>query len=256
MDRKAIKSLVIKKEDVRTAKIMRTKSIEDAVALSRGSSRDAMVYHTLWSGQGYEVGVGKPGKEATRVRPNPNDMWPFIKKGTVFEPKSASFSDIFHELEHMGNKSKHSLEVLGCLLARSALMLDHAVSADGCVIYVPPELVVAEIKKDIPSMFGVPLEVFLQYIEAIALNEDVKYQTRLNVHGNAYSKSAGRPNNLLTCSHLIAVLLSRTGLVDFAYGFSQQRGVSALKPKQFSKCFPYLVPENEQLREATAEADS
>ncbi|MBI2038977.1 MAG: hypothetical protein HYT22_01690 [Candidatus Niyogibacteria bacterium] len=193
----------------------------------------------LWSGDGYEVGAGKPGKETERKNPNPFDMWPFIRKGGAFEEKSASFGDIFHELEHMSNKSKYSLELLGCLLARSALMLDHKIKNDR-VIYVPNETVLGEIKKDIPSMFSVPLEVFLQYLEMIALNEDVKYQKNLNMKGKPYSKSAGRPNNLLTCVHLIAVLLGKASIVDFAYGFAQQRGVSAIKVSQLSSCFPFL----------------
>lgn len=254
MDQKSKKALVITKEDVRAAKELRKKSINDAVALPAGPSRDSMRHHPLWSGHGYEVGVGKPGKETTRKRPNPNDMWPYIKKGDVFEPKSASFSDIFHELEHMTNKGHRSLELLGSLLARSAFMLDHAISGDR-VIYVPPEAVIREIAEDIPTMFGVPLEVFLQYLEAIALNEDVKYQTNLNTSGKSYSKSAGRPNNLLTCAHLIAVLLGKAGLVDFAYGFSQQRGVSALNPKKFPTCFPFLVSESEQTKDIAKEVE-
>jgi len=198
-----------------------------------------MIYHVLWAGCGYEVGVGKPGKETERKNPNSYDMWPFIRKDGVLDEKSASFGDIFHELEHMSNKSKYSLELLGCLLARSALMLDHDIE-DGKVVYVPDKTVTEEIKKDISSIFGVPLEVFLQYLEVIALNEDVKYQKNLNTKGKPYSKSAGRPNNLLTCVHLIAVLLGKAGIVDFAYGFAQQRGVSAIKVSQLPSCFPML----------------
>ncbi len=166
-------------------------------------------------------------------------MWPYIKKGEVFDSRSATFGEIFRELEHMSNKNKHSLELLGSLLARSALMLDHDV-VDGRVQYNPPQDIVKEIAAEIPTLFNTPLNVFLQYIEAIALNEDVKYQRNLNTLGKAYSKSAGRPNNLLTCVHLIAVLLGRSSMVDFAYGFSQQRGVSAIKPKLLPVCFPML----------------
>jgi len=225
---------------IKAAKVLRVKSIDDAVALPSGTSRENMVFSVLWSGHGYEVGVGKPGKETGRKRPNPYDMWPFIRKDGGFDGKSASFADIFHELEHMANKSRYSLELLACLLARSAFMLDHKIEGEK-VVYDPPKEIVGEITKDIPAMFKVPLDVFLQYIEAIALNEDVKYQKNLNTRGKPYNKTAGRPNNLLTCAHLISVLLGRTGIVDFAYGFSQQRGVSALRPRQLPGAFPMLA---------------
>ncbi|OGX30548.1 MAG: hypothetical protein A2787_06975 [Omnitrophica WOR_2 bacterium RIFCSPHIGHO2_01_FULL_48_9] len=240
MSKKLTKFLRLDPTEIETAKALRPRSIEEAVSLPGGPSRKEMLYHILWSGHGYDVGVGKPGKETERKTPNPYDMWPFIRKGDVFEEKSASFADIFHELEHMSNKSKYSLELLGCLLARSALMLDHQIDNEK-VTYAPSAIVLDEIKKDIPSMFNVPLEVFLQYLEIIALNEDVKYQKNLNTKGKPYGKSAGRPNNLLTCAHLIAVLLGRTSIVDFAYGFAQQRGVSAISVARLPSFFPMLA---------------
>ncbi len=240
MKTKLNKVLAINKDTVKLAKFLRAKSIDDAVLLSGGSSHSEMRYHILWQGDSYEVGVGKPGKEKERKNPNINDMWPFIRKDGVFEGKSASFDDIFYELEHMGNRSRYALELLGCLLTRSALMLDHEIINDK-VMYTPPVVVMEEISKDISTMFKVPLYVFLQYLEAIALNEDVKYQRRLNMNGKPYGKSAGRPNNLLTCAHLIAVLLGKTSIVGFATGFAKQRGVSALQPKQLSGCFPMLA---------------
>lgn len=246
------RTLQLKPEEIKAAKELRLKSIDAAVQLSSGASRQEMHYHVLWSGEGYEVGVGKPGKETERKRPNPYDMWPFIRKNGVFDEKSATFGDIFHELEHMSNKSRHSLELLGSLLARSALMLDHKILNDR-VIYAPEHSVLSEISQEIPSMFNVPLTVFLQYIEAIALNEDVKYQRNLNASGKPYSKSAGRPNNLLTCAHLIAVLLGKSSIVDFAYGFAQQRGVSALKITKLPICFPLLDIDKSEAQAITKE---
>ncbi|MDP2630099.1 MAG: hypothetical protein Q8P56_01705 [Candidatus Uhrbacteria bacterium] len=242
MSKKLAAILQLDPGQTKEAKALRTKSIDDAVLLPGGPSREKMKHHVLWSGHGYEVGVGKPGKETVTknvINPNVNDMWPFIQKDNIFEDKSASFDDIFYELEHMGNRSRYSLELLGCLLARSAFMLDHEI-IDGKVVYVPPKVVMDEISKDITTMFKVPLGVFLQYLEAIALNEDVKYQRRLNTKGKPYAKAAGRPNNLLTCAHLIAVLLGKTSVVGFATGFAKKRGVSPLDVKQLTGCFPML----------------
>ncbi|MDD5068204.1 MAG: hypothetical protein PHS53_00750 [Candidatus Pacebacteria bacterium] len=241
--------LRLDKKGLKDAKALRIKSIEDAITLPAGPSQKARIYHKLWIGGGYEVGVGKPGKETERKDANINDMWPYMRKGEDFEPKSASFRDIFHELEQMVNKSRESLELLACLLARSALMLDHEIK-DNRVVYNPSLQIIQEIQKDIPSVFNVPLEVFLHYLDVIALNEDVKYHTKGRSRGKLYSPNAGRPNNLLTCAHLIAVLLGRSGLVDFAYGFSQQRGVSALSSKKIKECFPMLNDKSEDLEES------
>jgi hypothetical protein len=231
---------------IKAAKTLRDKSIDDAIALPGGPSPKEKIFHTLWTGQnGYEVGVGKPGKETEREKPNLHDMWPFIRKGESFEGESASFKKIFHELEHMENKSRYSLELLACLLARSAFMLDHEIR-DGRVVYDPPQIILDEITKDIQQVFKVPLDVFLQYLEMIALNEDTKYQRNLRTSGKRYGKSAGRPNNLLTCVHLISVLLRRTSIVDFAEGFSQMRGVSPIKLKQLPSSFSMLAVDKKE----------
>lgn len=213
----------------------------EAINLERGPSNTDMVYHDLWESGEYKVGVGKPGKEATRKGNaiNINDMWPYIKEGNSFKKESASFKDVFKELEYVANKSRRSLELLACLFVRSAFMLDHGVNDDK-VVFLPPEEIVKEIKKDIPDLYGVSLEAFLQYVEMIALNEEVKYHTRGEARGKPYGPGAGRKNNLLTCAHLIAVLLGRASMIDFAYGFSMMRGVSPLSLKKALVYFPFL----------------
>lgn len=235
------KSLIIHKEDLKTGKILRARSIQEAITWPSGPSQSERTLHPIWKGEGYEVGAGKPGKEAKegRALPNSNDMWPYVKKDGTFPANDATFSNIFREFEHMGKKSEHSLELLGCLLVRSAYMLDHVETDEG-IKYVPPEDIVTEIRKEIPLTYHVPLAVFLQYIDAIALNEDVKYYTKGLDRGKSYNIGAGRQNNLLTCARLIAVLLKREGLVDFADGFSRNRGVSAMSFARSKECFPYL----------------
>jgi len=232
--------LRLDKAEIKTAKVLRSRSIEGAIALPGGPSRERMKLHVLWSGEGYEVGVGKPGKETERKEvSNPNDMWPYIKKDGKFAVDSASFLAISREMQHMKNKSRHALELLACLFVRSSYMLDH-VERDGRVLYAPPSGILAEIKKDIPTAYGVPLEVFLQYLEAIALNEDVKYTTKGKLRGKPYGPGSGRMNNLSSCAHLIAVLLDRADLIDYAYGYSQMRGVSPLTFKGALQHFPLL----------------
>ena len=235
------KVLTIGRTELKTAKELRRKSILLAIALKGGASQQEKVFHPMWHMGGFEVGVAKPGKEADPKRKmvNPNDMWPYIKERKKLKTESATFKDISIELEHMANKSPWSLELLGCLFVRSAFMLDHSLNGEK-IVYTPPDIVIDEIKKDITNLFKVPIGVFLQYGEMIALNEDVKYYTRGLIREKSFGSGAGRQNNLLSAAHLIAVLLHRASIVDFSYGFSMMRGVSPLSIKKAKICFPLL----------------
>ncbi|MEK7514603.1 MAG: hypothetical protein AAB587_02165 [Patescibacteria group bacterium] len=243
------KLLIVTKEALKAAQKLREKSIEDAIALESGSSPAEKKFHPLWTSDKFEVGVGKPGKEVERKGElaNTNDMWPYIKEGGSFKEESATFRSIFRELEHLV-RSRRTLELLGSLFVRSAFMLDHEVK-EGRITYVPPQKVLEEIRKDVLQVYGVPLEVFLQYVEAIALNEEVKYYTRGKARGKSYGPGAGRQNNLLSCAHLVAVLLGRAGLVDFAYGFAMMRGVSPISIKKAKVCFPMLGADSGSIEE-------
>ncbi|MBI2063988.1 MAG: hypothetical protein HYT65_03300 [Candidatus Yanofskybacteria bacterium] len=235
------KVLLIEPAALKIARGLREKSIDDAIALKGGRSNDARIFHTLWRLGKFEVGVGKPGKEVGRKgdQANSNDMWPYIRENGSFKTESATFRDVFRDLQHTANKSRRALELLGCLFVRSAFMLDHEIK-DNKVTYSPPVNILEEIEKDVVSLYGVPLDVFLQYVEMIALNEEVKYYTKGKARGKPYGAGAGRKNNLLTCAHLIAVLLGRAELIDFAYGFSMMRGVSPMTTKKAKIFFPML----------------
>lgn len=241
------KALCINRVATKVAKEFRGKSIQDAIDLAAGPSQEKMIFHSLWRSGKFEVGVGKPGKEANRKGElvNSNDMWPYIKQNGSFKIESATFKDVFRDLQDAANKSRRALELLGCLFIRSALMLDHEIK-NNHIVYSPPAAVLKEIEKDISTLSGVPLEVFFQYIEAIALNEDVKYYTRGETRGRPFGPGAGRQNNLLSCAHLIAVLLGRAELVDFAYGFSMMRGVSPISIKKAKICFPLLGEDDDK----------
>ena len=165
MSAKNIKKLLtISRGALKIAKEIRSKSIADAIALTSGPSQKEQVFHTFWKSSEFEVGVGKPGKEASRKGGlmNTNDMWPYITQNGSFKTESATFRDVFRDLQHVENKSRKALELLGCLFVRSAFMLDHE-EKDDKVVYIPPVEVLEEIKKDVLMLYGVPLEVFLQY---------------------------------------------------------------------------------------------
>jgi len=255
MSNKDIKKILsIDRFALKVARELREKSISDAIVLKTGPSKNERIFHTLWKSGKFEVGVGKPGKEVDRKgdQANSNDMWPYIKESGSFKTESATFRDVFRDLQHAANKSRRALELLGCLFVRSAFMLDHEITKDR-VIYSPPKTILEEIEKDVATLYGVPLEVFLQYVEMIALNEEVKYYTKGKTRGKPYGAGAGRKNNLLTCAHLIAVLLGRAELIDFAYGFSMMRGVSPVTTKKAKIFFPMLGEDDlEQIKTANS----
>ena len=80
--------------------------------------------------------------------------------------------------------------------------------------------------------------VFMYLVEVLALNEDVKYDFR----GRVLAEGYGRQNNLLTCAHLIAVLLDRLPLVDFAGGMARPpTGLSPITQSGARAAFPMLT---------------
>jgi len=121
---------------------------------------------------------------------------------------------------------------------RSAFMLDHEEIEPGCWRYSPPDDVMTEIEKWTPAAANVPIQVFLQLIDTLALNEDVKYQTL----GYEIQKGVGRRNNLATCAHIVAVFLGRASLVRFAGTLARPpSGVAPLSRKAAEQAFPLLA---------------
>jgi hypothetical protein len=217
-----------------------TESVAEAIAFPVGT-RGAQAFTRLIGVRGYEVGVRKPGKEADWEPPrtNPNDMLPTIRfNGEVIE-YAPGFTAIFEVLQDLGvGRNTLALELIGCLLFRSAFMLDHEEMEPACWRYVPPASVVADIEKWTPTAADLPIQVFLHLIEALALNEDVKYKT-LNYD---IQKGYGRRNNLATCAHIVAVFLGRASLVKFAGSLARPpSGVAPITRVGAEAAFPLLA---------------
>jgi hypothetical protein len=206
----------------------------------------------LFDKNGYIVQLSKPGKEAAseymgarykdgHFGNNPNDMRPEIIKGDEMVKGLASFTEIFEELQRLHLVSTEGIKLIACLLARSAYMLDHIVDSPGVWRYSPPPNIVEKIARLIPDAEGVPVEVFLHYLDALALNEDVKYLTL----GYDIKTGPGRRNNLLTCVHVIAVMLGLASIAKFAGSFSSiPRGISPIAYKTMLEIFPVLLEAN------------
>lgn len=201
-------------------------------------------YYSLWEKGDYRIALGKPGKEALpgyRGTINPNDMKPTIFYKSINMSKAATFQNIVEDLEKVGKTHPYALELLGCLLFRSAFLLDHkkietSVAGD-TYRYVPNLLVVDKISETVPIIYGVPVEVFLHYLDAIALNEDVKYDF---LGHDLSKKNTGGKNNLLTYVNLIAVISGKKPLYTIA-GPLLRSGVSAITQSAAFETLPHLA---------------
>lgn len=238
------------KEDVssKRAGLRRLSIINEAITWPKGPDQEHKVPTTLFSSGLYVVRLSKPGKEAApeydnaRYKDgikgnNPNDMRPEIVINGKLLEKNATFVDVFEELQKIHLTSPEGIRLVACLLGRSAYMADHVEMSPGKWRYSPPTELLDRLKILIPEAFGVPIEVFLHYLDALALNEDVKYHTL----GYDVTTGTGRRNNLLTCVNVIAVLLGKVGIASFAGSFARPPvGISAISLKKMREIFPEL----------------
>jgi len=229
----------------------RLDSVIEAISWPTGTDVDNKRGTVVYESGEYVVRLSKPGKEAApdynrckykdgSIGNNPNDMRPEIVYKGVLQDNNATFKDIFKVIEAIKNADMVGLEFMGCILGRSAFMADHIEVSDGVWRYSPSVSVLNELCERIPTMYNVPTEVFLHYLNALALNEDTKYHTL----GYDITKDTGRRNNLLTCVNLVGVFLDRVSIVDFAGSFSRPpSGISAISMTKMLEIFPDLSEE-------------
>lgn len=231
----------------------RVEAICEAISWPKSADGNP-VWTEVWASGGYRVCLGKPGKEAAWIAPkkaNVNDMIPSVFEGSIRVDYTPSFGAVWREIEMLvKSPGNSSAELLAGLLFRAAYMLDHTRTDNGVWRYTPPEPVVAEIERLTPVVHTtagkeLPIRVFLHLIEALSLNEDVKYYTLGEAesvgHGKERIKTGiGRRNNLSTCAHIIAVILGRQSVVDFGDNMSRRRGVAPLTVPSAKRLFPLL----------------
>ena len=246
------------------AKPKRTMSIKQAQAWHSGTQDDRHYVKVFASGE-YAVALGKPGKEAAEgySRPNPHDMAPtvfFEQRALPFFP---TFRDIFRDIQHLGaaesgDQRESVLEVMAALFFRSSFMLDHeeragAARHEPAWHWQPPREAIdfltssrAEMGPPICTQDGrqvrLPTAVYLQLVDALAWNEDVKYQAAKVDSSGAVSGNTGRPNTLQTCASLIAVFLDRYAIYDFTDAVIRGKGVAQMTRKAAEAAFPLLAP--------------
>lgn len=223
--------------------------VNEAIAWPKGDSQDQKISTNLFIKNEFTVRLSKPGKEAAptydrckykdgTIGNNPNDMRPEITVNGKLIDKNPTFSDIFDEFIKIHAVNPKSMELLGYLLSRNAYMADHKEIEPGIWRYAPQKNAVEELSNMIGPVYnGVPIEVFLHHMDALALNEDVKYYTL----GYDIRLDTGRRNNLLTCVHLIAVLKGDISIAKFAGGFARPpSGISAISKKEMYRVIPSL----------------
>ncbi len=216
--------------------------IIEAKSWPQGTKEDRK-YHTIWEKDDYRVALGKPGKEALpgySGKTNPDDMRPTIFFKGQDMKKAATFQDIVKDLEEVGKTHAYALELLGCLLFRSAFLLDHRKinpeTSEGIYRYYPSEEVINKITETVPIIYGVPAEVFIHYLDAIALNEDVKYDF---LGYDLQTKNVGGKNNLLTYVNLVAVISGKKALYTLT-GPLLRSGVAAITQKAAFAALPHI----------------
>jgi len=220
-----------------SARPHRVEITKEAINWPKGLDQEHRVITEIYKTKNFVVAVGKPGKEAApdfklkhyktgEITNNVNDMNPFIMENGIKIGKDETFSGLFEQIEHLMRADMFGLEILGMLIFRMAFMLDHKQINNHWRYNILPNSL-SILMKRLPKIGEVPTDVFLYFLDVLALNEDVKVQTL--GHENA-EHDYGRINTLLTFAHLIAVLLNRRSLAKFAGQFA--RPPSGMAPIQ------------------------
>lgn len=239
--------LAIKKElalpnNLKLSPFARSRRIEmtrEAIGWPKGKNQEKRKVTEIYKTDDFVVAVGKPGKEAApnfkrkhyitgATTNNKNDMNPFIMKRNIKVGNDMTFSELFEQIEHLMRADIFGLEILGMLIFRMAFMLDHKQNKNKQWRYIIPNESLGILQKRLPQIGDVPTDVFLYFLDVLALNEDVKMHTL--GYENA-QHDYGRINTLLTFTHLIAVLLNRRSLAKFAGAFARPPSGMAPIPK-------------------------
>jgi hypothetical protein len=205
--------LTITKKIIREhAVTVKGEQIEYYTSLPTGSAITEQRFTEMYQYGNYSIGVGKPGKEvfSNNIKyhsglkgNNPHDMTPRIFLNGDLVMYDGSFEAIFKEFVRI-HHSVEALEILGSLFYRNAYLLDHQ-KIDGRWLYNPPNEAIEILHMHCTDFLGLPVEVFLYYLELIASNEDTKYSTL----GYNLSDGIGRKNNLLTYAHVIHIIIQK-----------------------------------------------
>lgn len=211
----------------------RLQTVGEAKGWPKGADRDHQSFVRLYEVGDWELGFGKPGKEAFRKKkPNANDMVPTVwHRGLPVSETPALFEETWAIFEGMARSDEwDALEVCARLLFRNAYLLDHGPDARGHLRYAPPPVVMDFLAGRRAGGTSMTLDVLHHFIELIALNEDVKYSTIKKTSGAPYDlATTGRPTSLITALHFILTLFGQATMAELVAWTSRGRGVSTIR---------------------------
>lgn len=231
------------------SKQKRADAIAEARAWPPGPDQEHKTYQPVSpEHRGLTVALGKPGKEAAWEgdKKNPYDMLPSVLGADDPEAYLGSFVDIFGEFfelglgQRYGRPPEETLELVAAMLFRSAYMLDHHQISPGKWRWRPPETTMEVVESEVEVLGGLPVRTYLHMVEALAWNEDVKYEHRFRLKGKRQG-AVGRQNNLLTCVNVIGVVVGRVPAAHVLGGMS--RGVCPIGRTDAEQVFPVLAHE-------------
>jgi len=211
-------------------------TVEEAISFKSSYSENG-IWTQIYDVNDYEVGVYKPGKEFFwDENKNINDMKPTIRKNNKDLDTVKSFTEIFEIFENMiKEKNLELLQILGSIFFRNSFMLDHHEVKNDIVRYQIPEKSLNYLKEHFPMVGeGIPIDVFLYFLDVIGLNEDVKYHTL----GHDISTGTGRGNNFGTYANMMALFTGKQKLFKFAGSLGRPpSGVAPLSAKAAKEFF-------------------
>lgn len=235
-------------EDVKRKREMR---IKEAINFATGTKEEPKI-HIIEQLNNNKVYFLKPGKEFFREnKKNINDMTPCV--GELYE--KYSFGDIWKDMLNLSVRiSEDSYKQLNVLLYRLAYLMDCTISNEK-VRYEPTGEVleiIKNIQKEVDSKnYNFKVLEFLNFIDVLSWNEDVKYQPDCKFE----KPNVGRINTILSLISIPLIFkqfvdkimenkdslkdIDYSLLIDVAQNFSRTRGVHPISKK---KLVEYLSP--------------
>jgi hypothetical protein len=196
---------------------------------------------------------------------NPHDMFPYVEHNDVLmsvKRKSLkngttkvtpwTFEHIFSMIEvaNDSEQTKFALELMGSIMVRVAFMLDHHKDKNGDLMLELPKLTTQEMVKRLPELgpsgFSVPIQAVIFFLDILGYNEDIKvdvcgYRDLQREYARGTKpQDNGRTNTLLTISHMLAAVLHRRPIGEFAYGLHRGMGMNPMSKGTIHPAYPLL----------------
>ena len=203
---------------------------------------------------------------------NPHDMFPFVRTNNVLMSVKRrrlkdgrikvtpwTFEHLFNMIETSYDEPKMqlALELLGSILVRASFMLDHKKDKAGNLRLILPEIATQEMVDRLPRLgeeeWSVPTEAVIFFIDILGVNEEVKVDVKgYRELQRVYAKGPkpqdnGRTNTLLTFSHMLAAILHRRPIGEFAYGLHRGLGMNPMSSGKIHSVYPLLSSDIDQL---------